>query len=183
MAGEAGKGGNPGGGGDPSAVGGGGGGGGGGVGFSLTWSKVKDVLPGWLADNLETLEAFLTGPIRFLRGRLIPPVLGAIFGFTFDVAAAVASPFQIIISSLQTVNTALENALTVAVFVPLSSLFSTVISAVIAATAPLGPLQPFAIVAVFLIGAYVLALIASRTLRAGLDAVPGLSGVETLLFG
>ncbi|OYR61156.1 hypothetical protein DJ71_24410 [Halorubrum sp. E3] len=148
-----------------------------------SWGELS--LPDWLEDLEDysgQLVAFAKRPLRFLRARAIPPILGAIFGFTFDLADIIARPFRAAITGLSTLDDALSNAGLTAV-TAIERLIEITIGLAFSLTAPFGPLQPFAATAVTLVIAYGVFILGLRTLRAVADSIPVVSGVETFLFG
>lgn len=128
------------------------------------------------------LVNFANSPIQFLRKRVVPILLGGIFGFVFDLASIIRSPFDAIVRSLDATGGALGNALSFN-FSPIFWVTDAVIGTLLTASAVFGPLQPFVLVALILAFVYVMAVVGSRALRAILDAVPVLSGVETFIWG
>jgi|GEM_PF-5667311 len=162
--------------GNPSDSDGGGGGGGGGSSGPSLGSLTK------LGPYVDTLVSFASSPISFLRGRAIPPILGAIFGFAFDIANIVARPFDAVLGSLDLVSDSLSTA-TQAVSDPIGDVLAVGAGTVLSLTAPLGPLQPFAATILTLIIAYVVLIAGIRLARAIADSIPVVSGVETFLFG
>lgn len=160
--------------GNPSDSGGGGSGG-----ISIP-GFVDDLEP--LADYVDILTSFAKAPIEFLRARAIPPVIGAIFGFTFDLADIVAQPFDTVLGSLALLSESVSKA-TAAISDPIADALSIGSELVLSVTAPLGPLQPFVATALTLVMAYGLLILSIRLLRALADSIPIVSGVETFLFG
>jgi hypothetical protein len=79
-----------------------------GVARRIARSAVRSIFGGY--GVIATLRDFAQNPLRFLRGRVIPPVLGAIFGFVFDLAAIISRPFQAMIGALATLSASLTNA-------------------------------------------------------------------------
>jgi hypothetical protein len=142
-------------------------------------------LPDWLSD-LETyaddLVAFAKSPLRYLRARAIPPILGAIFGFTFDVADIIAQPFQTIIGSLTTLSASLSFALQ-SVTDPIADALALSADFLVSLTTPFGPLQPFALAALAIAIGYGVIVVSIRLGRAAADSIPVVSGIETFLFG
>lgn len=142
-------------------------------------------LPGWLTDlkdYADELIAFAKNPIRYLRARAIPPILGAILGFAFDMASLIARPFDAVLSSLDVVSTSISTA-TQTVSGSISAVLDIGSWVIITVTAPLGPLQPFAAVGLTLLLAYGLLIAGVRLTRALTDSIPVVNGVETFLFG
>ena len=131
---------------------------------------------------IATLRSFARDPLRFLRARVIPPVLGAIFGFVFDLAAIVSRPFEAVIRALETLTTSLTNA-TESFTEPIGDALALSANFVVSLTSPLGPLQPFAVAAVAILVGYGVIVVSIRLARGLADAIPVLSGVETFLFG
>lgn len=181
--------GNIGPGGDFSSGGSGGGGGGGDGGgdgpsrgfiASIAETVVEDMFGG--SQRIQTLVSFAKAPLRFIRARAIPGILGVVFGFAFDMAAIIANPFQAIIGSLTNLSSSLTGA-TQSVTQPIGNLFGIASSAFVSATAPLGALQPFVVTAVVLLLAYGALVVSIRLVRAIADSVPIVSGIETFLFG
>jgi hypothetical protein len=180
--------GNIGPGGDFSSEGSGGGGGGGGGGDgpsrgfieSIAETVVEDMFGG--SERIQTLVSFAKAPLRFIRARAIPGILGVIFGFAFDMAAIIANPFQAIIGSLTNLSSSLTGA-TQSVTQPIGNLFGSASSAFVSATAPLGALQPFVVTATLLLLAYGALVVSIRLARAIADSIPIVSGIETFLFG
>ena len=147
------------------------------------WSDLS--LPNWLQDLQDvagTLVDFAQNPLRFLRGRVIPPALGAIFGFVFDLATIISRPFRAVIGGLATLSASLTNA-TQAVTRPIGDALELSANFVVSLTSPLGPLQPFAVGAVAILVGYGVIVVSIRLARALADAIPLLSGVETFLYG
>jgi len=135
-----------------------------------------------LTGYVGTLTDFAGRPIQFLRKRVVPLLLGGIFGFVFDLAAIVRRPFVAISTSLDATGGALENAVSVTIR-PTEWFVGMVIDLLVAVSAPFGWFQPFVLVALSLAVMYAAFVVVSRLLRAILDAIPGLSGVETFLWG
>jgi hypothetical protein len=150
-------------------------------GFVLTKSGVLTVL-GITSSTWETLKNFATSPLRFLRARLIPTVIGAIFGFVFNLAEIVAAPFESVQTGLGTLASALSGAMG-SISGPIAGAISGIEGWLLTVTAPLGPLQPFVVTAVLLVLLYVLLVLMTRIARAIMDSIPVVSGIETLLFG
>lgn len=180
--------------------------------------RVKTVV-NTLASVAGTLRSFADSPLKFLRRRLVPIIVGILIGFTNILANAFAAPFEAIQTGLVTLGDALvapfsfDRVIPFAVslgedvpgftavvdsdygpieqtFVPgggIATLVSTVVNLVTTtvetATAPLGPLQPFGVAALLLVAGYAGLILTLRIGRALLDSVPGLSGIETFLFG
>jgi hypothetical protein len=163
-----------------------------------------------LGDIAGQIRYFIKSPLAFLRRRIVPILVGTLLGFTNILANAFAAPFEAIQTGLQTLGDALvapfsgqlipitfdlgddlagfttadstflaTGAIAQAVALIVNLLTTTVETA----TAPFGPLQPFAVAAILLLAGYVGLLITLRAGRAVLDAIPGLSGIETFLFG
>lgn len=151
-----------------------------GVARRIARSAVRSIFGGY--GVIATLRDFAQNPLRFLRGRVIPPVLGAIFGFVFDLAAIISRPFQAVIGALATLSASLTNA-TQAVTRPIGDALALSANFVVSLTSPLGPLQPFAVGAVAILVGYGVIVVSIRLARALADAIPILSGVETFLFG
>lgn len=159
--------------------GGSGGGGGGSSGPSLpTW--IFDLEP--LKNYVGTLVSFASNPLRFLRGRAIPPILGAIFGFTFDLANIISRPFEAVLGSFNLASASVSTA-TQAVTQPIGDVVSSGSATIVWISAPFGPLQPFVAAALVIVSAYGLVIFGIRLARAIADAIPIVSGVETFLFG
>lgn len=178
----------------------------------------------WLSDNLSTLKNivkyiggsakalgdFADNPIQFLRGKIIPALIGVLLGFTNTLANSFAAPFEAIQIGLETLGDALvapfrgqllpitfptgDNLAgfttgdstflaTGAIAQGIASIVGLVTTTIETATAPLGPLQPFGVAALTLATGYVALLLTLRAGRGVLDAIPGLSGIETFLFG
>jgi hypothetical protein len=135
-----------------------------------------------LIGYVDELVNFIESPIQFLRKRLAPVILGGIFGFVFDLAEIIRRPFVLLISSLEATGGAFENAFSVT-FDPIQWVFRVVLGAFRDTAAAFGPLQPFVLAALILAFSYLMIVLGVRLLRAVLDSVPGLSGVETFLFG
>lgn len=133
-------------------------------------------------EVISTLREFATNPLRFLRGRVIPPILGAIFGFVFDLAAIVAQPFQAIIGALTTVSASLSRAVG-AVTDPIADALALSADFLVSLTAPFGPLQPFALAALAIAIGYGVIVVSIRLGRAVADSIPVVSGIETFIFG
>lgn len=141
---------------------------------------------GWIGDDgtstAATLSAFAKNPLGFLRGRVIPPILGAIFGFVFDLADIIDQTFDTLIDSLTLVSDSISNA-TGSLTQPIGDALAGGAGLVLSITAPLGPLQPFAATALTLAIAYGVLVLSLRLLRALADSIPVVSGIETFLFG
>ncbi len=133
-------------------------------------------------ENIRRLAAFASDPLQFLRARAIPPILGAIFGFVFDVSTIIAQPFQSVIAALGTVSAALSLALT-SVTSPITGALARSAGLLVDITAPFGPLQPFALAGVGIGLSYAAIALAVRTGRALADSIPIVSGLETFIFG
>jgi hypothetical protein len=163
-----------------------------------------------LGDIAGQVRYFINQPLAFLRRRIIPILIGTLLGFTNILANAFAAPFEAIQTGLQTLGDALvapfsgqlipisfdlgENLpgfqtadgtflATGGIAQAVASVVGLVTTTVETATAPLGPLQPFGVAALLLAAGYIGLLITLRAGRATLDAIPGLSGIETFLFG
>lgn len=158
--------------------------GGGGLGVatvvSIAESVVRRIFGGY--ERIETLIAFATNPLRFLRARVIPVVLGAIFGFVFDLATIVARPFQAIIGALTTLSVSLTGAVG-AVTDPIADALALSAGFLVSLTTPFGPLQPFALAALAIAIGYGIIVVSVRIGRAAADSIPVVSGIETFLFG
>lgn len=164
--------------------------------------SLKDLGISWVKE----LEPFAKNPLRFLRKKLIPIALGAILGITETLAQSVAAPFEAIQTGLATLAAALGRlfsgyevsgssgdllsfATSDGQFYPVGSiawLIATPISIIQglvgAITAPLGPLQPFGVAVIYLALGWLAVVVLIRLFRAGLQTVPGLGGLETLIF-
>lgn len=134
------------------------------------------------ASNVIALVSFASNPIQFLRKRVAPVVIGGFFGFVFDLAVIIRAPFDAIVRSLNVTGSSLENALSVN-FSPIFFVTDAVIGTFLTVSQAFGPLQPFVLAALILGLVYVVFVLGSRLLRAILDSVPGLSGVETFIWG
>jgi hypothetical protein len=134
------------------------------------------------ASNVIALVNFASSPLQFLRKRVAPVVIGGVFGFVFDLASIIRTPFDAIVRSLEVTGGSLENALSVN-FSPIFFVTDAVIGTFLTVSAAFGPLQPFVLAALILAFVYVVFVVGSRVLRAILDAVPVLSGVETFIWG
>lgn len=158
--------------------------GGGGLGYTAVANIARGIVSSIFGGraNINALVAFATNPLRFLRARVIPVILGAIFGFAFDMATLIARPFDAALGSLTLVSSSLSTA-TGAITEPIGDALSIGSQLVLSATAWAGPLQPFVATAVTLVIAYAVLIAGVRLLRALADSVPVLSGVETFLFG
>jgi hypothetical protein len=134
------------------------------------------------ASNVLALVSFANSPIRFLRKRVAPLVIGGVFGFVFDLAAIIRSPFDAIVRSLDATGGALERAVSVD-FSPIFWVTDVVVGTFLSVSAVFGPFQPFVLAALIVAFVYVVSVVGSRLLRAILDSVPVLSGVETFIWG
>ena len=154
----------------------------------LSRSVIEDIVRGIVTSifggraRINTLVAFATSPLRFLRARVIPVVLGAIFGFAFDLANIVARPFDSVLGSLGLLSGSLSTA-TQAITNPVGDGLALGSGLLLSVTAPLGSLQPFAVAVLTIAIAYAVLIAGIRFLRALADSVPVLSGIETFLFG
>lgn len=158
------------------------GGGGDGVGATEEWVQ-RFVRRIFHVDNLDTLQKlgeFAKNPVTYLRGRIIPLFVGWIFQITFNVADAIARPFEAAGTAANTAVDAVLNALW-AVTTPLIGLVEALFDGIAGATSGLGPLQPFVTTALGLLLGYLVIVASVRLLRAVLDSIPVLSGVETFL--
>lgn len=146
---------------------------------------MSSILPGWilrLKPYIDTLVNFASSPLRFIRRRLIPVLIGGIFGFVFDLASIISRPFGVIAESLGSAGGALSTGLTA---IP-DAVASGVVSGVgllEAVTAPLGPIQPFVLAAVAIVAGYVVFELSIRVVRGLVSALPGLSFVDGFLSG
>lgn len=131
---------------------------------------------------ISTLRDFATNPLRFLRGRIIPPVLGAIFGFVFDLADIIAQPFQAIIGTLNLLSASLTTTLR-SVTGPIEDALAQSAGFLVSLTVPFGALQPFVLAALAILIGYAVIVVSLRLARATADAIPVVSGIETFLFG
>lgn len=155
---------------------------------SLSRSVIEDIVRGILTSIfggrviIDRLVAFARTPVNFLRVRVVPIVVGGIFGVAFDIARIIARPFDAVLASLGLVNESISTA-TAAITDPIGDGLSIGTELVLSVTAPLGPLQPFVVTGLTIAIAYVVVLAGIRLARALADSVPVLSGVETFLFG
>jgi hypothetical protein len=141
------------------------------------WDDITD-----LASYSFELINFIQNPLRFLRKRIAPLMLGAIFELVFNLGEIIRRPFEAIVVALQATGGSFENAFSVT-FSPLNWVLRVVIDSFVALSEPFGALQPFVLGALIMAFVYLMLVIGLRLLRAVLDSVPGLSGVETFLFG
>lgn len=164
----------------------------------VTWGDIDLNALAALLKFKDTLVSFADTPLKFLRKRIIPLLLGALLGFTDLLANSLAAPFEAIQTGLQTLGNALVGPLSVIrvpftgeLVVDASGGFAQTIfglvglaeSVVRAATAPLGPWQPFGAAALWLLAGYLTVVALLRAGRGVLDSIPGLSGLETMIFG
>ena len=145
----------------------------------LTFVKsLQDVLSG----QLKTLEEFLDDPGFFIRSRVLAAVLGFAAEIVFSISDGVSAGYAGLAGSIEAVGSSFGQA---------PQRFTTAVTdgitafqqAAVDATAGLGILQPFVLTTIYLLTAWGVGWLLVRTGRAVLDAVPGLSGVETFLFG
>lgn len=157
---------------------------GGGLGRDAVERVVRGILTsifgGWA--NINRLEDFATTPLKFLRARAIPVVIGGIFGRAFDMAQLIARPFDAVLASLGLVNESISTA-TAAITEPIGDALALSGTFLVSLTAPFGPLQPFALAALAIAIGYGVIVVSVRLGRAAADSIPVVSGVETFLFG
>lgn len=151
-------------------------------------------IPSWifelapLVGFVNVLVDFASNPLRFIRSRLFPPLIGGIFGFIFNIAEIIAIPFNAINQSLLGSGSspgllgAILNAIS-AIFAPLEALINSLIGFIAFATAPFGPLQPFVAIGVILLAGYLGGGLLIRALRSALNAIPGGGAIDTFIFG
>jgi len=140
--------------------------------------KLQTVLSG----QLDTLEAFLKRPGFFIRKRILAALLGFVAEIVFSISEGISAGYAGLVASIEAVGSSFGQApqtLTTAV----TDGIVVFQQAAVDATAGLGILQPFVLTAIYLLTAAGVGFVLVRTGRAILDGVPGLSAVETFLFG
>ena len=148
------------------------------VGLLTFLKSLRDILSG----RLETLEEFLDRPGFFIRSRVLAAVLGFAAEIVFSISDGVSAGYAGLAGSIEAVGSSFGQA---------PQRFTTAVTdgitafqqAAVDATAGLGILQPFVLTTIYLLTAAGVGFVLVRTGRAILDAIPGLSGVETFLFG
>lgn len=141
-----------------------------------------------LYPYLSELEEFAKKPYQFLRKRLLPVLFGGIFELMFGVADTFAGSFAALVSALQSVGAAFvggpsQTGLLPSLFGAFRGVVIDIVEALRLWSAGAGPLQPWIIGAVAILVGYGGFVVVVRLTRAGLDAIPGLSAVETFIFG
>lgn len=135
-----------------------------------------------LVDYVSLLVDFASSPLRFIRRRLIPVLVGGIFGFVFDLASIISRPFGLIASSLGSAGGALSTGLT-AIPDAVGSGIVSLVGLLESATAPLGVFQPFVLAAIAIVVGYAVFEVSIRVARGLVSALPGLSFVDGFLSG
>jgi len=148
----------------------------GGGGFTLTWSAIKGVMPGWLSSNIDgqTFKDFITSPIKWVNRRIVEYILGAVGAAVFGIIGYIELFWTTITGAFVSAGepvTAITTRLGVDVFAIVSNIHGAV-RGIAAMGGPLAPVLVLGFYAVVFYLTYLAIRAAAPAVTDALGAVP-----------